>query len=72
MKLTYVSMILLAVAALAACSSTTTETDEMQQEPGLENGSYAANLNGFNIHYEIHGNGPVVTVSYTHLRAHET
>ncbi len=26
----------------------------------LENGSFAAELNGFSIHYEVHGNGPVV------------
>ena len=29
---------------------------------GLENGSFTAELNGFSIHYEIHGHGPVVMV----------
>lgn len=29
---------------------------------GLENGSFTAELNGFNIHYEIHGRGPVTMV----------
>ena len=29
---------------------------------GLENGSFTAELNGFNIHYEVHGSGPVVMV----------
>jgi proline iminopeptidase len=56
------SMILLAAAALAACSSSTTETETMQQEPGLQNGSFNANLNGFDIHYEVHGDGPVMMV----------
>jgi len=41
------------------------------QEPGSEgppplagpaNGSFAANLNGFDIHYEVHGQGPVLMV----------
>ena len=27
---------------------------------GLQNGSFTAELNGFNIHYEIHGHGPVM------------
>jgi pimeloyl-ACP methyl ester carboxylesterase len=28
----------------------------------LENGSFMANLNGFDIHYEVHGQGPVLMV----------
>lgn len=28
--------------------------------PGLENGSFTAELNGFDIHYEVHGEGPVL------------
>jgi pimeloyl-ACP methyl ester carboxylesterase len=28
--------------------------------PVLDNGSFAAELNGFEIHYEVHGRGPVV------------
>jgi proline iminopeptidase len=37
---------------------------DQQPEPpeGLENGSFAANLNGFDIHYEVHGQGPVLMV----------
>jgi pimeloyl-ACP methyl ester carboxylesterase len=32
-----------------------------EAEPaGLENGSFTANLNGFDIHYEVHGQGPVL------------
>jgi len=30
------------------------------QPAGLENGSFTARLNDFNIHYEIHGQGPVM------------
>lgn len=29
-------------------------------QPGLENGSFTADLNGFAIHYEVHGQGPVL------------
>lgn len=32
------------------------------EPPGLENGAFNAELNGFSIHYEIHGEGPVVMV----------
>lgn len=28
--------------------------------PGLETGSFTAELNGFSIHYEVHGSGPVL------------
>ena len=31
-----------------------------EEPPGLENGSFSAELNGFNIHYEVHGRGPVL------------
>jgi proline iminopeptidase len=30
------------------------------ESPALENGSFTAELNGFQIHYEVHGQGPVV------------
>ena len=29
---------------------------------GLANGSFSATLNGFDIHYEVHGQGPVLMV----------
>ena len=32
------------------------------QPPGLDNGSFTAELNGFPIHYEVHGQGPIVMV----------
>ncbi|MGD9252720.1 MAG: alpha/beta hydrolase [Holophagae bacterium] len=33
---------------------------EGPEAAGLENGSFAAKLNGFEIHYEVHGQGPVL------------
>jgi proline iminopeptidase len=40
------------------------EVSEVSSEPvtsrGLENGSFTATLNGFEIHYEVHGSGPVL------------
>ena len=40
------------------------EPSTAQPEPpaGLENGSFTAELNGFQIHYEVHGSGPVLMV----------
>jgi proline iminopeptidase len=36
---------------------------EVPEEPvGLENGSFTTELNGFEIHYEVHGRGPVLMV----------
>jgi len=37
-------------------------TSEPEQPAGLENGSFTAELNGFQIHYEVHGSGPVLMV----------
>jgi proline iminopeptidase len=42
---------------LAACA---TDTSEPETPPGLESGSFTAELNGFKIHYEVHGQGPVL------------
>ncbi len=62
----------LALAALAAsclavaCSSpapetaTPAEATSAVQSSQLENGSFEADLNGFSIHYEVHGTGPVL------------
>lgn len=36
------------------------EAVEPAAAPGLENGSFTATLNGHEIHYEIHGSGPVL------------
>jgi proline iminopeptidase len=42
---------------LAACSESVPAPEEPQ---GLANGSFTAELNGFTIHYEVHGQGPVL------------
>jgi pimeloyl-ACP methyl ester carboxylesterase len=51
----------LAVAWAAAC---TAKAPDAKPEPatasGLANGSFTADLNGFRIHYEVHGQGPVL------------
>jgi pimeloyl-ACP methyl ester carboxylesterase len=36
------------------------ETPAVTEPAGLDNGSFTANLNGFDIHYEVHGQGPVL------------
>jgi proline iminopeptidase len=52
---------MLALAAVSSgCVSRQGEEAGMQEPAGLENGSFFAELNGFNIHYETHGKGPVV------------
>ena len=54
-------LVLSAFVGLAlGCAPETTEVDEPEAATGLENGSFTANLNGFDIHYEVHGQGPVV------------
>jgi len=54
-------VVLLLAGGLAACSSESGPGSE-PQPTGLENGSFTAELNGFEIHYEVHGSGPVVMV----------
>lgn len=54
--------VLLAGLGLAACSPGSGPSGEKAKPPGLENGSFTAQLNGFDIHYEVHGSGPVVMV----------
>ena len=54
--------ILMTVAGLGlawACSPPP-EGGDPEVSARLENGSFTAPLNGFNIHYEVHGQGPVV------------
>jgi proline iminopeptidase len=36
------------------------EEVDMESKGGLENGSFSVNLNGYDIHYEVHGQGPVL------------
>jgi len=54
--------LLLLAAGLAACSPGSEPNAEKAAPPALQNGSFTAQLNGFDIHYEVHGSGPVVMV----------
>jgi proline iminopeptidase len=44
----------------AACAGPTDEPAGDESPAGLENGAFTAELNGFEIHYEVHGTGPVL------------
>ena len=46
----------------AACSPQEPEMEAPAPLAGLANGSFTASLNGFDIHYEVHGQGPVLMV----------
>lgn len=52
------------ITALVAVASCTPKAPEATPSPsavhGLANGSFEAELNGFRIHYEVHGQGPVL------------
>jgi proline iminopeptidase len=51
------------VVTLVVLGSCTPGDEPAVEEPipqGLENGSFTTNLNGFDIHYEVHGIGPVL------------
>lgn len=51
----------LGLVALAACTARTPEAKPSPNAaPALANGSFTAELNGFRIHYEVHGEGPVL------------
>ena len=50
-------MLLTIVLAAAGCG---TGPPDDEDPAGLENGSFSAELNGFKIHYEVHGQGPVL------------
>ena len=56
MKLALLTTVALGV-TLGAC---TPEVPEQEAPPGLTNGSFTATLNGFQIHYEVRGRGPVL------------
>ena len=55
-------LVALMVAVLFACAAEPPTPAEEQPEAALENGSFKASLNGFGIHYEVHGDGPVLMV----------
>jgi proline iminopeptidase len=46
--------------ALGACTPPAPEGETPARPAGLVNGSFTAPLNGFQIHYEVHGEGPVL------------
>jgi proline iminopeptidase len=51
----------LGLLALAACTAKAPAARPSPSAvPGLANGSFTAELNGFRIHYEVHGQGPVL------------
>jgi proline iminopeptidase len=61
MRLTLSFLALLAVSSLAACTAKAPEARPAPTPAGaLANGSFTAELNGFRIHYEVHGQGPVL------------
>jgi proline iminopeptidase len=45
---------------LIGCQPEAVEVEEAPGPIGLENGSFVADLNGFKIHHEVHGQGPVL------------
>ena len=52
---------ILALASVAACTARAPEAKPAPTPAGaLANGSFTAELNGFRIHYEVHGQGPVL------------
>jgi len=53
--------IVLAISLVAFAACTPSEPPAEEPAPqGLENGSFTTQLNGFDIHYEVHGQGPVL------------
>jgi proline iminopeptidase len=55
-------LVLGVVVAMAGCAAPPWGEGEVETKKGLENGSFTAEINGFAIHYEVHGEGPVVMV----------
>jgi proline iminopeptidase len=55
-------LITLCVSGLLACAAELPAPVDEPSEASLENGSFKARLNGFGIHYEVHGEGPVLMV----------
>ncbi|UCF36847.1 MAG: alpha/beta hydrolase [Acidobacteriota bacterium] len=61
MRVRTVAPVFLVILALVSCTGPD-KVPGPAEAPALENGSFSAVLNGFRIHYEIHGNGPVLMV----------
>ncbi len=61
MRLILPGRALLALAAFSACTGKAPEAKPAPTPAGaLANGAFTAELNGFRIHYEVHGQGPVL------------
>ena len=61
MRLIPFLLALFAVASVAACTAKAPDAKPSPSPAGnLANGSFTADLNGFRIHYEVHGRGPVL------------
>jgi proline iminopeptidase len=45
---------------LAGCAGGSDDPASGEAAGGLQNGAFTADLNGFKIHYEVHGSGPVL------------
>lgn len=59
MRFAQSAFVLVAIAA-AACTVRAPEKEPSPAPRALANGSFTAELNGFRIHYEVHGQGPVL------------
>jgi pimeloyl-ACP methyl ester carboxylesterase len=53
-------MLVVPFVMLASCAPSAEPPTEEPVSQGFENGSFTVNLNGFDIHYEVHGQGPVL------------
>jgi proline iminopeptidase len=53
-------MVMTFAVALGGCTAEAPESEETAVPPAPENGSFTATLNDFQIHYEVHGQGPVL------------
>jgi len=60
MRKSVVVSCLIVCGTLLGCQPQAVEVEEAPATPGLENGSFVTELNGFDIHYEVHGRGPVL------------
>ena len=59
-KLNLGTMLLSGILAAGCATETPPEATEPAAPAGLDNGSFTAALNGHQIHYEVHGSGPVL------------
>jgi proline iminopeptidase len=62
MKAQILLPVVAAALLLTGCAPSASPPVEEPPTAGVENGSFMAELNGFDIHYEVHGQGPVLMV----------